>query len=75
MKILAAVANEHGFKIFHSDVAQACVHSELDSEIYMNCGDMSGNMFRHNRYMKLPDGCGDMSGNIVRLNRSPYGLK
>ena len=59
MKILAAVANEHGLKIFHLDVAQAFVRAKLDHEIYM----------------KLPGGCGDMSGTTVRLNRSLYGLK
>ena len=59
VKILAAVANEHGLKIFHLDVAQAFVRAKLDTEIYM----------------KLPGGCGDMSGKIVRLNRSLYGLK
>ena len=59
VKILAAVANEHGLKIFHLDVAQAFVRAKLDAEIYM----------------KLPGGCGDMSGKIVRLNRSLYGLK
>ena len=74
-----AAANEHGLKIFHSDVAQACVHAKLGSEIYMKlpdgCCDMSGDMFRLNRYMQLPDVCGDMSGKIVRLNRSLYGQK
>ncbi|CAN0591694.1 unnamed protein product, partial [Laminaria digitata] len=41
VKILAAVANEHGLKIFHLDVAQAFVRAKLDHEIYM----------------KLPGGC------------------
>ena len=59
IKILAAVANAQGLKIFHLNVAQAFVRAKLDAEIYM----------------KLPDGCGDMSGRIVRLNRSLYGLK
>ena len=54
IKILAAVANEEGLKIFRLDVAQAFVRAKLDAEIYM----------------KLPDGCNDMSGKIVRLNRS-----
>ena len=59
IKILAAVVNEQGLKIFHLDVAQSFVRSKLDAEIYM----------------KLPDMFGDISGNIVRLNRSLYGLK
>ena len=59
MKILAAVANEQGLKIFHLDVTQAFVRAKLDAKIYM----------------KLPDGCGDMSGKIVCLNRSLHGLK
>ena len=59
VKIMTAVANEHGLKIFHLDVAQAFVRAKLDAEIYMT----------------LPDGCGDMPGKIVRLNRSLYGLK
>ena len=46
VKFLAEVANEHGPKIFHFDVAQGFVRANLDLEIYM----------------KLPDGCGDMSG-------------
>ena len=49
VKILTAVANEHGLKIFYLDVAQAFVRAKLDTEIYM----------------KLPGGCGDMSGKIV----------
>ena len=52
IKILAAVANEQGLKIFHLDVAQAFVRAKLDAEINT----------------KLPDGCGDMSGKIPRLN-------
>ena len=59
IKILAAVANEQGLKIFHLDVAQAFARAKLDTEIYV----------------KLPNGCGDMSRKIVRLNRSLYGLK
>ena len=62
IKILAAVANEQGLKVFHLDVSQAFfyfVRAKLDADIYM----------------KLPDGCGDMSGKIVRLNRSLYDLK
>ena len=51
-KILAAVANGQGLKIFHLDVAQAFVRAELDAEIYM----------------KPPDGCGDMSGKMGCLN-------
>ena len=51
IKILAAVANELGLKIFRLEVAGAFVRVNLDSEIYM----------------KLPDGCGDMSGTIVAL--------
>ena len=35
VKILAAVANDHGLKIFHLDVAQAFVRAKLDAEIYM----------------------------------------
>ena len=46
VKFLAEVANEHGPKIFHFDVAQGFVRANVDLEIYM----------------KLPDGCGDMSG-------------
>ena len=52
IKMLAAVANEHGLKIFHLDVAQAFVRAKLDA----------------GTYMELPDGCSDMSGKIVRLN-------
>ena len=48
VKILAAVANEHGLEIFHLDVAEAFVRAKLDAEIYM----------------KLPGGYGDVSGNI-----------
>ena len=59
VKILAAVANEHGLNIFRLDIAQAFVRGKLEAEIHM----------------KLPDGCGDMPGKIVRLNRSLYGLK
>ena len=59
IKIVAAVANEQGLKIFHLDVAQAFVRAKLDAE----------------KYMKLPDGCGDISGKIVRLSRSLNGLK
>ena len=58
-KILAAVANDHGLKMFHFDVAQTFVRAKLNAYIEMN----------------LPDGCGDIYGNIVRLNRSLYGLK
>ena len=46
VKFLAEVANEHGPKIFHFDVAQGFVRANVDLEIYM----------------KLPDECGDMSG-------------
>ena len=59
IKILAAVANDQGLKIFFLDVAKAFARAKLDAEVYM----------------KLPDGCGDMSGTIVLLNRSLYGLK
>ena len=52
LEIPAAVANEQGLKIICSDVAQAFVHANLDTGIYM----------------KLPDGCGDMSGKIACLN-------
>ena len=57
-KILAAVANEQGLKIFHLDVTQAFVRANPDAQIDM----------------KLPDGCGDKSGKIVRFNRLLYGL-
>ena len=59
IKILAAVANEQGLKIFHLDVAQAFVRAKIDAEIYT----------------KLPDGCGDMSGKIICLNITQYGIK
>ena len=58
VKILAAVANEHGLNFFHLDVAQAFICAKLDAEIHI----------------KLPGGCGDMSKKIVRLNRSTYVL-
>ena len=35
IKILAAVANEQGLKIFHLDVAQTFVRAKLDAEMYM----------------------------------------
>ena len=58
IKILAAVANGQGLKIFRVDVAQAFVRANLDAETYM----------------KPPEGCGDMSGTIVCLNISLYRL-
>ena len=56
LKISAAVANEHGFKIFNLliDVARAFARANLDAEIHM----------------KLPGGCGDMPRKVVRLYRS-----
>ena len=50
IKILAAVVNEYGLKIFHLHVAQAFVCANFDAEIYM----------------QLPGGCGDIPGRIVR---------
>ena len=43
VKILAAVANEHGLKIFHLDVAQAFVR------LPGGCGDMPDKIVRLNR--------------------------
>lgn len=59
VKLLAAVANEHGLLIYHLDVAQGFHRAELDADIFM----------------KLLGGCGDMSVKIFRLTRSLFGLK
>ena len=39
VKILEAVANEHGFKMIHLDVAQAFFRTKHDDEIYMKLPD------------------------------------
>ena len=50
-KFLAGVANEHGLKIIHLDVAYSFVRGKLDHEKYIpdGCGDMSGKTVRLNR--------------------------
>ena len=39
IEILAAVANEHGLKIYLLDAAQAFVCAQFDAEIYMKLPD------------------------------------
>ena len=54
-QILVAVANEHGLNIFHVDVTQAVICAKQSLEIYMKlpheCGSMSGNTVRLNRWL------------------------
>ena len=59
MRLLVALACKYSLELFHWDIEQAFVQSELDHEVFM----------------KLPPGCGSMSGKVVRLNKSLYGLK
>lgn len=59
IRLLTAIAASLGLDLFHLDVQQAFVQSELEEVVYV----------------RLPRHCGDMSGRIVRLVRSLYGLK
>ena len=51
VKMLAVVANELGFPVFHLDVSQAFVQAPLEEEIYM----------------RLPLECGELSNRVVKL--------
>ena len=59
VKMIAAIANEKGFFVFHLDVSQAFVQAPLEEEIYM----------------RLRPGCGELSGQVVKLLKCKYGLK
>ena len=59
IRLLAAIACVQGLGLFHLDVEQAFVQSELKETVYM----------------RMPPNCGDLSGKVVRLLRSLYGLK
>ena len=58
-RLLFAIACELGLDLFHFDVEQAFVQSELSEDVYM----------------RLPKGCGSMSGKVFELCRSLCGLK
>ena len=58
-RVAAAVACAEGKTIFHFDVEQAFVQSELEDKIYM----------------RLPPGLGERSGTVVFLRKGFYGLK
>ena len=58
-RLLSAIACELGLDLFHFDVEQAFVQSELSEDVYM----------------RLPKGCGSMSGKVVDSCRSLYGLE
>ena len=58
-RIAAAVACAEGKTIFHFDVEQAFVQSELDDEVYM----------------RMPPGFGERSGTVVHLRKTLCGLK
>ena len=59
VRLLRAIACECDLDLYHFDLGQAFVQSDL--EIYV--------------FLRLPKGCGDLSGKIVRLNKRLYGLK
>ena len=61
VRLLAAFACEQDLEIFHLDIEQAFVNSEMEDG--------------HDVYMRLPKGCGAMSGMVVKLAKSLYGLK
>ena len=59
IRLIAAIACSLGLDLFHLDVSQAFVQSELDEVVYM----------------RLPRNCGALSGKVMRLGKSLYGLK
>ena len=61
VRLLAAIACELDWGVYHSDVEQAFVRSFLNEDEQV--------------FVKLPRGCGRLSGKIVRLIKSLYGLK
>ena len=58
-RLLSAITCSLGKGLFHLDVSQAFVQSELDEVVYI----------------RLPRNCGALSGKVLRLGRSLYGLK
>ncbi|CAN0066305.1 unnamed protein product [Sphacelaria rigidula] len=58
-RVAAAVACAEGRTIFHFDVEQAFVQSELEEDVCM----------------RLPPGLGERSGTVVHLHKTLYGLK
>ncbi|CAN0004740.1 unnamed protein product [Sphacelaria rigidula] len=58
-QVAAAVACAEGNTIFHFDVEQDFVQSELEDDVYM----------------RLPPGLGEGSDTVVHLRKSLYGLK
>lgn len=59
VRFLAAIACELDLELWHFDVEQAFVQSELEEDVFV----------------RLPRGCGRLSGKVVKLARSLYGLK
>ena len=57
-KMIATVANEKGFHVYHPDVSQAFVQASVKEEIFRS----------------LPSGCDPLSGKVVRLLKCQYGL-
>ena len=59
IRLFAAIACSLGLDLFHLDVSQAFVQSELDEVVYV----------------RLPRNCGTLSGKVMRLGKSLYDLK
>ena len=58
--LLSAIACEYNLDLFHFDVDQAFVQSDLEEDVFL----------------RLPKGCGDLSGKkVVRINKRLYELK
>ena len=57
--LLSAIACERDLDLYHFDIDQAFVQSDLKGCVFL----------------RLSKGCGDLSGKVVRLNKRLYGLK
>ena len=59
IRLLAAIACEFGWDLWHFDAGQVFVQSKLDELVFI----------------RFPPGCGEISGKVVKLERSLYGLR
>ena len=59
IRLLAAIACEYDWDLYHFDAEQAFVQSKLDEVVSI----------------RLPPGCGELFGKVVKLGRSLHGLR
>ena len=71
IRLVAALACQHGWHLQCFDATRAFLWGELEEELFMALPDG----FRLHKDTHLPEGCVDESGLVMRLLRSIYGLK